>query len=87
MAPNPTENRERNCFPFAFWKVPFSFWKVPFVFWKVPFAFWKVPFAFWKDLKKPFSISRSLFGRKAISYTIFRGLGGQIEVQMGLYLN
>ena len=22
-------NRERNCFPFAYWKVPFAFWKVP----------------------------------------------------------
>ena len=125
MAP-PPENRERNCFPFAFPKVLFAFWKVLFAFWKVPFAFWKVPFAFWKVLNKPFSISRLLFGRsrslfgrdlpksdrhlpknerdllkskrKAISFTIFTGVGSQIEIftlnirgsnlsfQIGLYL-
>ena len=42
FGPHPPENRERNCFPFAFWKVPFAFWKVLFAFWKVPSAFWKV---------------------------------------------
>ena len=63
MAPHPPENRERNCFPFAFWKVPFAFWKVPFAVWKVPFAVWKVPFAFWKVPR--FLEGPALFGRSS----------------------